>query len=154
MHYFIRKFTLDQDVDGKYFQNPTKFLELNLTDQEKTTLREYLTVSQAVNHRMLTNIKTGDFYPTRLYSSTENPLVGYAVFGFNDIYDYPINNNTDGLLLQMINRVCNIFNWQSNGQRVADCAEISSFEQAEQSWRQGFTFDSASDQSCQNIASS
>ena len=152
MNYFIRKFKFNPNINGVYFQNPTKFLELDLTEQEKNTLKDYLTVSQLINHKMLTNIKTGDFYPTKLLGSTDNPLEGYVVVGFADMYDYIVNNDMHQELLALIEQVCRIFNWEYYGQHIVDIDEISSFEQAQKLWLQGFVFDSASDQSCQKMA--
>jgi hypothetical protein len=59
MFYFIRRFQFSPKIDASYFKNPTKFLELALSDNDQDLLHNYLTLSQRIRYKILLKTDLG-----------------------------------------------------------------------------------------------
>jgi hypothetical protein len=151
MYYILQKFQFFSQIDYGYFQNPTKFLELPLSNDDRLLLKDYLTVSQQINYKLQTELSGGKLIPIKIYSNVKFPNEGYTAIGFKDIYDFLIYKNHYLKINNFNVKICKIFNWKIFDKRIVDSSKIiDTFDDVYNLWYQ--SFDIASDQSCQNMA--
>ena len=154
MFYFIRRINFSPRVDSSYFSNPTKFLELSLTDNEQDILRNYLTVSQQVRYRILTNFDENDVYPMTFFVENDQSLEGFVCVGSTDIYEFlekVIFSNEYRAMSAQLLTCTNIMDWTTDQLRVCDSTDTElDFAKVKRMWLNGQEI--ASDQSCQKIA--
>jgi hypothetical protein len=154
MFYFIRRIKFSHKVNSSYFSNPTKFLELLLTDSEQDLLHNYLTISQQIRYKILTNFSENDVFPMTFFVENDQSLEGFVCVGSSDIYEFlekiiytkEYRELSDQLLI-----CSNIMDWKVDSLRVRDCVDTSlDFAKVKSLWLNGQEI--ASDQSCQKIA--
>ena len=154
MFYFIRRIKFSHKVNSSYFSNPTKFLELSLTDSDQDLLHNYLTISQQIRYKILTNFSENDVFPMTFFVENDQSLEGFVCVGSSDIYEFlekiiytkEYQELSDQLLI-----CSSIMNWKVDSLRIHDCVDTSlDFAKVKSLWLNGQTI--ASDQSCQKIA--
>jgi hypothetical protein len=154
MFYFIRRIKFSHKVNSSYFSNPTKFLELSLTDSDQDLLHNYLTISQQIRYKILTNFSENDVFPMTFFVENDQSLEGFVCVGSSDIYEFlekiiytkEYRELSDQLLI-----CSNIMDWKVDSLRVHDCVDTSlDFAKVKSLWLNGQEI--ASDQSCQKIA--
>ena len=151
MYYVLQKFQFFSQINYSYFQNPTKFLELPLSNDERLILKDYLTISQQINYKLQTELGDKKLIPTKIYSDIKFPNEGYTATGFKDIYDFLVYKDHYLKINNFNVRICKMFNWKIFDKRVVDSLKIiTTFNDVYDLWNQ--SFDIASDQSCQKIA--
>ena len=154
MFYFIRRIKFSHKVNSSYFSNPTKFLELSLTDSDQDLLHNYLTISQQIRYKILTNFSENDVFPMTFFVENDQSLEGFVCVGSSDIYEFlekiiytkEYQELSDQLLI-----CSSIMNWKVDSLRIRDCVDTSlDFAKVKSLWINGQEI--ASDQSCQKIA--
>jgi hypothetical protein len=154
MFYFIRRIKFSPKVNSSYFSNPTKFLELALTDSEQSLLHNYLTISQQIRYRILTNFSENDVFPMTFFVENDQSLEGFVCVGSSDIYEFLekiICTNEYRELSDQLVTCSNIMDWKVDSLRVCDYADTDlDFVKVKRLWQDGQEI--ASDQSCQKIA--
>jgi hypothetical protein len=154
MFYFIRRIKFSHKVNSSYFSNPTKFLELSLTDSDQDLLHNYLTISQQIRYKILTNFSENDVFPMTFFVENDQSLEGFVCVGSSDIYEFlekiiytkEYQELSDQLLI-----CSSIMNWKVDSLRIRDCVDTSlDFAKVKSLWLNGQEI--ASDQSCQKIA--
>jgi hypothetical protein len=154
MFYFIRRIRFSQKVNSSYFSNPTKFLELSLTDSDQDLLHNYLTISQQIRYKILTNFSENDVFPMTFFVENDQSLEGFVCVGSGDIYEFLekiICTKEYRELSSQLLTCSNIMDWKVGSLRVCDCIDTSlDFNKVKSLWLDGQEI--ASDQSCQKIA--
>ncbi len=123
MFYFIRKIVFNGSVGVEYIKNPTKVLELNLTIDQQRQLQNYLTTSQQIRYKMLTEFEEKTIIPPRFFSNNDNLRYGFACFGFKNIYDYLeriYHSSLNKDLERLLKASSLILNWEISDLQVVE----------------------------------
>jgi hypothetical protein len=154
MFYFIRRLQFSPEIDASYFKNPTKFLELNLSDNDQEVLHNYLTLSQRIRYKILTSFNDTEIFPITFFCENENSLEGFVCVGVRDVYDYMIKILSDKeyqLLDKQLFLCSKIMNFRASRLHLIESIDTDlNFSKVKKMWTTGQ--DIASDQSCQKIA--
>lgn len=154
MFYFIRRLQFSSNINSSYFKNPTKFLELELSDNDQEVLHNYLTLSQHIRYKILTNFDETEVFPITFFCENDRSLEGFVCVGVKDVYDYMIKilSDKEYRLLDTQLLLCSkIMHFQTSRLHLIDrdYTELN-FIKVKKMWIDGQ--DIASDQSCQKIA--
>lgn len=154
MFYFIRRLQFSPNIDASYFKNPTKFLELELSDSDQEILHNYLTLSQRIRYKILTSFNDNEVFPITFFCQSDRSLEGFVCVGVKDVYEYMTKILSDKeyrqLDLQLL--LCSkIMDFQTSRLHLIESAHTElNFTRVKKMWIEGQ--DIASDQSCQKIA--
>ncbi len=127
MFYFIRKIVFNGDIGIEYIKNPTKILELGLTRVEQKHLQDYLTVSQQIRYKMLTEFDENTVIPAKFFSNNVNLKQSFSCFGFNNIYDYLERiyySDLNSCLEKNLKISAEILNWTVSDLKVLESVPI------------------------------
>jgi hypothetical protein len=154
MFYFIRRLQFCSEINASYFKNPTKFLELELSNSDQEILHNYLTLSQRIRYKILTSFNETEIFPISFLCENDQSVEGFVCVGVEDVYEFMIKILSDKeyqLLDKQLFLCSKIMNFQASRLHLIDstCTDLN-FSKVKKMWVD--SQDIASDQSCQKIA--
>lgn len=143
MFYFIRKIIFKGRIGVEYVKNPTKVLELNFSKEQQKQLQQYLTFSQRIKHKMLTEFDEKSIVPAKFLTKQDNFHYSFACFGFSNIYDYLEKFHHTEItqqFIQSLKSVSTILDWDVSELRIYDRQIINlDFDETEKLWLKSYS---------------